>query len=206
MRSHPYTGNGAKKPMLYFYLALFSVAVASFIEYLAPEVFDKVSELLSLSPDTNFIVSVAPFVVFGLLNVLFSHVFWRIPIAQRYFGVPDISGDWKVVGKTVADDHGEKHEWEAKVSIEQSFENILITLKTSQSGSHSLSASFKKRTSSSYELDYLYENEPRPGEVELSRHTGAAHLIFDLDSNQAEGHYFNGRGRKSYGEFYWEKV
>ena len=43
---------------------------------------------------------------------------------------------------------------------------------------------------------YSYKNEPRAGEPELNAHMGHCDMRFARGMTQAEGDYFNARGRE----------
>jgi hypothetical protein len=72
-------------------------------------------------------------------------------------------------------------------------------LKTGDSGSDSISAALLYDESIGYRLMYTYKNQPRLDRPHLATHTGYAELLFDTKIKTAEGDYFNGRGRYSYG-------
>jgi hypothetical protein len=50
-----------------------------------------------------------------------------------------------------------------------------------------------------YRLLYNYRNEPRIEEPDLKGHVGFADLVFDKNLRTAEGPYFNGHGRFTFG-------
>ncbi|GGI27356.1 MULTISPECIES: hypothetical protein [Bradyrhizobium] len=50
-----------------------------------------------------------------------------------------------------------------------------------------------------YRLLYNYRNDPAIGEVDLRSHLGSCMLIFSKDLESAEGEYFNGHGRFTFG-------
>jgi len=53
---------------------------------------------------------------------------------------------------------------------------------------------------------YNYRNDPRIGETELKNHSGFAELIFSKDRTSAEGEYFNGHGRSTFGTMKLERA
>ena len=78
-------------------------------------------------------------------------------------------------------------------------ENVgFVWLRTSQSGSHSISAALVPE-GRRYRLIYSYRNQPKPGEPELQTHIGHCELLFEPDLQSAEGSYFNGGGRFTHG-------
>ncbi|MEX5359470.1 hypothetical protein, partial [Klebsiella pneumoniae] len=50
-----------------------------------------------------------------------------------------------------------------------------------------------------HQLLYNYRNQPKTGEEHLTSHVGFAEFRFDDGLKSAEGHYFNGQGRATYG-------
>lgn len=74
-----------------------------------------------------------------------------------------------------------------------------MRLKTAQSASNSIAAALVYDQADGFRLLYNYKNEPRIGEVELMAHRGAAELTFSADLTAADGEYFNGHGRFTFG-------
>ena len=72
-------------------------------------------------------------------------------------------------------------------------------MKTSQSGSNSISAALVWDDIDGYVLLYHYQNDPKLGETELRAHRGFAEITFHKDLRSGEGEYFNGHGRNTFG-------
>jgi hypothetical protein len=113
--------------------------------------------------------------------------------------VPDLSGKWRCIGRTLNADGSTKHDWEGTVTILQSWDKLRVHLKTSHSGSNSITAALLYDEADGYVLLYHYKNDPHIGEPELRSHRGFAELLFAKDRQSAQGEYFNGHGRFTFG-------
>jgi hypothetical protein len=91
------------------------------------------------------------------------------------------------------------------VTISQSWEKIHVTLRTDRSASHSVSAALIPEADGSWMLMYSYRNEPRAGEPELNAHLGYCEMRFSKSLRDAEGDYFNARGRGTFGRMWLTK-
>lgn len=144
-----------------------------------------------------FSIPISAGVTYWLVHLLFNRYGWRILtwISQ----VPNVSGTWECSGQTMDDEGAVKFDWSGTVTISQSWEKIRVNLKTASSGSNSVTAALVPEPDKSWTLFYSYTNEPKIGEPELKRHSGYAELQFDPNITSAEGSYFNGRGRGTFG-------
>lgn len=127
----------------------------------------------------------------------FNRYGWRQ--ACRLLQFPNLDGVWDCEGRTLAEDGSVKRNWKGKVTISQSWEKIAVDLKTQQSGSYSISAALMPKADGSWLMLYSYRNEPRVGEPELNAHLGYCEMLFAKGLQQAEGDYFNARGRGTFG-------
>lgn len=140
--------------------------------------------------------SVTVGVVYLGLHWLFNKWGWKIP----FFKIPDLNGVRKIEGKTL--DGNVKYEWFADLDIEQTWKQVSINIKTSQSQSESYTATLLKRNGirGGWVLSYSYKNEPNLDQIhELNAHKGFCEIEFGKDLKSAEGTYFNSGGRKTYG-------
>lgn len=136
--------------------------------------------------------------IYLLLYSLFDSKMWKWRLISKYINVPDLSGEWDCAGRG-KNKEGDIVEWNAKVIIFQSWDRVHIYMKTSQSSSDSIAASIMYDGEIGYRLVYNYQNSPRIDEAELNKHMGFAELTFDKNLATAEGEYFNGRGRNTFG-------
>ncbi len=138
--------------------------------------------------------------IYLLLYRLFDQRAWRWKWLSGVIGVPCLAGEWACRGKTLNADSKEiEHEWAANVTIVQTWDKVRVRLKTAQSGSNSINAAVIHDSVDGYKLIYNYRNDPHPDEIELRTHYGFAELTFDPGLRAAEGTYFNGHGRYTFG-------
>jgi hypothetical protein len=143
------------------------------------------------------VVPLSAAAVYPVAHWMFDRFAWKY--AGRFLNIPDISGAWRCDGNTLADDGTVKFHWQADITISQSWEKIHVTLRTRQSASHSVSAALIPEADGSWMLMYSYRNEPRAGEPELNAHLGYCEMRFAKSLTNAEGDYFNARGRGTFG-------
>lgn len=147
---------------------------------------------------------ITPAVIYFILHYIFNKFAWKIPL----FSVPNISGVWSVSGETLNEDGTTKYSWDAEIDIEQSWEKICISLKTSQSSSESYTATLGKKpgTKGGWILHYSYTNNPELCQFgELNSHKGYCELIFDQSLKTGEAAYFNSNGRRTFGKMILNK-
>jgi hypothetical protein len=144
-----------------------------------------------------FTIPISAGLTYWVVHFLFNRYGWR---ALTWLSqVPDINGTWSCEGQTIGDDGSVTFIWTGTVTISQNWEKIRVNLKTATSGSNSIIAALVPEPDKSWTLFYSYVNEPKIGEAELQRHSGYAELQFNPGTTSAEGSYFNGRGRGTYG-------
>ncbi|EOZ9372162.1 TPA: pancortin-3 [Enterobacter hormaechei] len=141
---------------------------------------------------------ITPAIIYFALHYSFNKFVWKLPL----FSIPDIGGVWNVTGQTLNEDGTDRYCWVAEIDIEQTWEKICITMKTSQSESESYTATLGKRsgTKGGWILHYSYSNNPNVDQFhELQSHKGYCELIFNKDLNQGTAAYFNSNGRRTFG-------
>lgn len=174
-------------------------AIAAAITVIAPVItswFDQVH--LSVGTPRWVVAPIAAGVVFTLVHLAFDKLLWRWPLVRTLLRIPDLSGAWDVAGKTMNPVAGAPDEWTGELRITQTWEKICVQLKTGQSCSSSKAASLLRQPGAGCVLMYSYRNEPRMGEV-ITPHVGYAELTFDEALTQADGEYFNSKGRTTFG-------
>ena len=142
--------------------------------------------------------------VYPVAHWLFNRFAWKY--AGRVLNIPDISGEWQCSGTTIREDGTVSFRWQADTTIFQSWEKIHVTLRTQQSASHSVSAALIPEADGSWMLMYSYRNEPRAGEPDLHAHLGYCEMRFAKSLREAEGDYFNARGRGTFGRMQLKKM
>ena len=157
--------------------------------------------LVLSSIDFEFQWIASPFSVagiFSLLYYLFDRFIWKWQLLRRLdlVTIPDLNGVW--VGEIESFDYQSGQPLQVSVIISQWWSKILVELKTEESSSKSVAASFLTSCSSSPELVYAYVNEPKPkAQQSMEMHKGTARLVFTGQS--LEGDYYTGRGRRTIG-------
>jgi len=137
--------------------------------------------------------------VFIVLYWFFDKYAWKWSYVSKLLKVPNLSGKWSCEGQSLDLNGNLVFPWKGEVIIVQSWDKIRVRLSTGQSGSNSNSAAIICDEADGYRLFYSYKNDPRISETELHSHRGFAELTFDAEVKTAEGEYFNGHGRYTFG-------
>jgi hypothetical protein len=148
---------------------------------------------------TVLLPSIGAGLVFGVLYWLFDRHLWKNPLVANALGVPNLAGNWRCEGQTINPDKSKGYAWEGTAIIVQSWDKIRVHLKTAQSDSDSTTAALLRDDAQGFRLFYTYKNQPRADQAELQGHRGSVELVFAADLKTAEGEYFNGLGRFTFG-------
>ncbi len=200
MQPHEYSVIGLDRTAIGRYLGVVAGVAASLVAMVATLAFD-LAQRFGFS-DVGAGVAIYPInagLFYFLGHLAFNKYIWRRKFVQTILGVPDLNGEWACKGVTKDNDGNVIYEWDANVTISQTWEKIRVYLTTGQSSSRSKSASLVKEPGRGYVLMYSYQNEPRIGEPELRSHVGYCELLLDEDLKTAEGDYFNNKGRVTFG-------
>jgi hypothetical protein len=189
------------------YLALLAATISGWIVFVLLSAVDLARRLgvsVNLPPAVLSLVGAGT--IFGILYWIFNRFAWR----WRYLGlllkVPDLRGEWQCKGKSLKADGTLDQQWNGTITITQSWDKLRIRLKTPQSSSNSVSAALVQDDMDGYILLYHYKNDPMIGEPELQSHRGFAELAFDKRCRSANGEYFNGHGRFTFGTLHLKKL
>lgn len=141
--------------------------------------------------------TIATGVIYFILHWLFNKYIWKLPLFQ----IPDLSGKWKLEGQTLNEDGTVKYNWDANIGIEQTWEKIIIKLKTQNSTSYSQTATLEKQHGfGGWLLSYSYKNEPKTEQChELNSHNGYCQIEFNKEITKGDASYFNNNGRRTFG-------
>lgn len=137
--------------------------------------------------------------IYTVLYWWFESREWKRPRLAGLLKVPDLAGAWYCEGQTINPDKTVGARWVGEVKIVQSWDKLRVQLKTKQSRSNSIAAALLHDQAEGYRLLYNYKNEPGIDQSELAAHRGSAELVFSDDLQTAEGEYFNGHGRYTFG-------
>ncbi|MGY4305198.1 hypothetical protein ACVIJ6_002441 [Bradyrhizobium sp. USDA 4369] len=208
MREHEYALLGAmNRAHVGRYLGLVSAGVSAVIVYVLLSAVDIAHRLgwnANLTPSILSLAGAAS--VFTTLYWLFDRFAWKWRFIKLVIKVPDIAGEWECQGQTINPDGSPGYSWQAAVTILQSWDRIRVLLKTSQSTSNSVSAALICDDADAYRLLYHYRNDPRIGEIELRSHLGFGELVFARNLEAADGEYFNGHGRNTFGTMKLKRI
>lgn len=194
---HEYTVIGHPRQKLIFYIALISILISNFItNYL-----DKwIGQYLNIT--VTF--SISGITIFGIIYLIFNNYLWRVKLFEKIFHFPNLEGEWKCIGLSNNINLNQQFNWESTVIVKQTWDKILISLKTQNSSSRSMSVTggLKYFPGVGYKLTYHYENVPNVAtEENLRKHEGFCILTFSEDMKSTDGCYFNNiKDRQSYGE------
>lgn len=136
--------------------------------------------------------------IYFALHWLFNKWGWKI----KQLEVPDISGEWSIVGRTLDETGGTRWDWRGSIGISQNWKQILIHLKTDTSQSWSYTATLSKRNSplGGWLLTYSYSNDPEiESSHELNPHKGYCEAEISSDLRTGKIRYFNHNGRNTFG-------
>jgi hypothetical protein len=196
--------NRAKVGRYLSLVAAVSSAVIVFVLLSAVDLAKRLGLPANLPPTVLSLVSAGA--VFTALYRLFDRYVWRWAYLGRLLGVLDLSGDWKCDGQTLNPDGTPSYAWSGTITIIQSWDKLRVRLRTEHSGSNSIAAALNWDEADGCRLLYNYRNEPRIGETELKSHTGFADITFSKDGQSAEGEYFNGHGRFTFGTMHLARL
>lgn len=124
---------------------------------------------------------------------LFNNYLWKIKRISKLTKVPDLSGDWTIVGK-----NSMGFEYSGTLHIQQTFSEILIRGLFEKSKSIN-EESYLNIRDDEIILSYYYLNEPKQKESNMDIHHGFAKIVFDFSIISAEGKYFNDDFRETKG-------
>lgn len=182
------------------YLGIVAASVSSVVVFILLAIVD-VAKALGWSQNIPPIALsfVGAGAVYTALYWLFDRHAWKMPWINGILRVPNLSGKWRCDGQTVNPDKSLGYVWEGEITIVQSWDRLRVRLKTSQSGSNSIAAALVHDEADGFRLMYNYINQPKISEIELRIHRGFAELVFSKDLQTAQGEYFNGHGRYTFG-------
>lgn len=174
---------------------LLSTAAVLLVE-LSTNLFESFGLPYALPPTIFALTSAAVF--YRALFWLFDKWLWKTNFVQSLICWPCLEGSWDVRGQTAPEKGG--YEWQAILTIKQTWSEISVVLRAIQSSSGSAAATVAVEPDGRLRLLYNYTNQPRPLEVQLGIHQGFGDILFEPDKKDALAFYHNGRGRETFGE------
>lgn len=143
------------------------------------------------------VIPITAGVIYTIIHWCFNKFAWR-PLSF-FSQIPHIAGRWHCEGKTYADDGSVAFNWEAELSISQTWEKIRVRLETKSSASYSISVALIPEGDGCWMLMYSYTNLPKVGNLNLNSHKGYAEMRFAKGLQTAEGEYFTAKSRGTVG-------
>jgi len=200
-RNHEYAIlGGVNRSQVGRYIGLVAGPITAFLTFIFLWVFDAAHRFgLPVNVPPILLSLLFAGFVFWVLYFFFSKFFWKWGWLGKILLVADLSGEWDCSGQTLDANGQVEFQWDAVITIEQDWDKIRVRLKTTQSESNSVAAAFILEGGEGYRLLYHYQNQPRIGEPELNSHRGFCDILFSKDLQTAEGDYFNGFGRFTFG-------
>lgn len=196
---HEYTVIDHPKHKILFGVAVASMGLSSLISNLIQPWIQK-----AFNAPIVATLSISGLTIFYGLYLLFNLLIWKVPLFRKIFNFPNLDGVWECSALSNNTRLNKQFEWEGTITIKQRWDKILISLKTKNSTSNSLSTTggIKYYAGMGYKLSYHYENNPNANsDKDLGKHEGFCILTFSEDQKTAEGCYFNNmKDRQSYGE------
>lgn len=195
---HEYIDESKNRRSVIFWIAIISLFISIGITY-------GVNAIIKLLGDTgeiellllyiSVVFSVSAGGAFGLIYQLFDKILWKIKIFQNI----DLSGEYECHGISKDKTQKEKDEYEATITIKQTWSKITIHLDAELSQSDSFMARVSKNGIGEVHLDYCYTNSTKQTNKNMaSKHIGTANIIF---SKEIRGKYYNQPDdRMRYGE------
>ncbi|OSQ37600.1 hypothetical protein [Thalassospira sp. MCCC 1A01428] len=202
-QDHEYSVIGHSRAKIGRILGTIAAAVSSATVLLAGLASDFASQYISIPPIVLWPLTASA--VFFVVHWAFNKFVWRWKWVVLWLKIPNLNGQWDCQGQTCDLAGNVTNDWQAIVTITQSWEKIWVHLQTGQSASFSISAALIRMPNEQFRLLYSYQNEPRMGEPELQRHVGFAELMFSADLQSADGEYFNSKGRYTFGRMHLTK-
>jgi hypothetical protein len=143
---------------------------------------------------------------YGIFHKIFDQKLWAIKIWLFSFSsIPNLTGTW--VGSIHSNYQGGMVFNDIILTINQTWTEISIQIRTETSHSFSTMALINAPNSSEATLKYEYINEPSSVSVHtMSMHRGTVNLRLSHDNNFLEGDYFTGRGRQTIGDMKFYRV
>jgi hypothetical protein len=196
MPSHAYTIAGHKRTDIAKWFGMAAVVLSALLSSMfgsfATEIHAHFPRL-----GVPLTAAISASAIYMIIHWLFDKWGWRI--CGRFFRLPNLAGEWSVVGKTLDAEGNVRFEWESTLTISQTWSGIEIYQRAKQSESWSYTALVTPSEHGSTTLAYGYANQPNVSATELQRHSGFCELRFDSNNTTGEGSYFTSRERRSFG-------
>lgn len=136
--------------------------------------------------------------VFVALNEWFDKYLWRIPIINRFLGVPNLNGLWKGTLESSYQENGANKKIDMILQIEQTWSKMKCTSIFSKSKSYSDLVCLDFQGSRGTMLKFTYTNYSEDFASALTEFAGYNELRLD-DTNKLSGTYYTKRNPSTRG-------
>jgi hypothetical protein len=193
--AHTYSTDSDERRYIPFFLALAAIG-ATFVVFRVTEGY-QIKVPWWASPPVDSMA------FYGLFYLAFDRYIWKWRLLHwlRIAKIPDVSGEWDgqaVPTPTSGVSAGLGTPTEIRLSIRQTWTSLLVTARTSRSGSHSVSGAIT--VADDVRVTYQYVNEPSASAPDtMHTHRGTALLTLDHRGNSMNGEYYSGRDRQNFG-------
>lgn len=197
---HEYSTGNRNSEKVVFRIALIAFIITPGINYIISLFTDILGNYIEIT------YTVSSILVFSILYFFFNKFLWRC--FTSIIKIPDLNGTWKCKGHSKDYKNKNEFDWESEIFIKQEWNKISIIQHTKKSDSFSTSIIGGLRLEDNGEvlLSYVYSNDPRNINPNLSHHEGLAKVRFNKELNKANGDYFNDQIRQTYGTMSLEKT
>lgn len=130
--------------------------------------------------------------VFAAISWWFDIQLWRIPLINKFLGVPDLNGSWEGVLESSFKENGVNKKVDMKLEIEQSWNRIKCTSTFPASKSYSDLVCLDSEGSQGTMLKFTYTNHSEDLASGLTQFAGYNELRLN-DANTLTGTYFTKR-------------
>ena len=188
-RFHSYSCDTKDRYAVHIYLIVISIGLTYMIQLICSALNKEIPWWLGVP---------GIFSIYGGFYYVFAKFLWKSKIFRALFLIktPKIAGLYSGILKSSHDNF--ESEKNIDIQIWQSWDKILICLKTDTSKSFSQQCSISINNQTIPTISYLYLNEPMAGSVKsMEIHYGMCTLFFDRED--INGDFFTGRGRQTYG-------
>lgn len=185
---HEYIDETKNRTKVIFWIAVISFLISVGLTYginVIIKLLWKTEDLEILLLCVTVVFGISASAIFGIIYYFFDNFLWKLKIFKN----SDLSGEYECHGISKDKTQKEKDEYEATITIKQTWSKITIHLDAKLSQSDSFMARVSKTGMGYVKLDYCYINTTKQTNKNLaSKHTGTANIIF---SKEIQGKYYN---------------
>ncbi|MCK9150482.1 hypothetical protein [Methanobacterium alcaliphilum] len=204
---HPFSTDSKERFWIPFAIIIISIFLALASKFLWEQ--SGLNEILgSYYLIISIFVDFSVLLYYELIHFLFNHSLWKFSW-MPFVKIPDMNGIWKgtLYSSFTEDGSKEKTKVDATMEITQTWQDIVIRLKTDSSISETVTAAFFTKNQNAIKLTYQFESKPKPHSgYELHDHKGTGWITLSHDKKTFEGDYYNGRDRGNFGSLKFTKT